>query len=68
MISYELSTITFNRSPPTVGQANLFWDHEGEDKEKKLCQHQKIERKTKQDTGSAGSVHTNRTSIKYKGC
>lgn len=41
MISYELSTITFNRSPPTVGQANLFWDHEGEDKEKSFANSKK---------------------------
>lgn len=37
MIPYELSTITFNRSPPTAGQANLFWDHEGVDKEKSFA-------------------------------
>lgn len=37
MISYELSSITFNRSPPTIGQANLFWDHEGEYKEKSFA-------------------------------
>lgn len=68
MISYELSTITFNRSPPTVGQANLFWDHEGEDKEKSLANRKKIKEKAKKDAGSAGSVHMNRSSIKYKGC
>lgn len=68
MISYELSTITFNRSPPTVGQANLFWDHEGEDKEKSFANSKKIKGKAKKDTGSAGSVYMNRSSIKYKGC
>lgn len=47
MISYELSTITFNRSPPTVGQANLFWDHEGEDKEKKALPTLKNRKKNK---------------------
>ena len=68
MISYELSTITFNKSPPTVGQASLFWGHEGERQGKKLCQQQKTKGKAKQDSGSAGSVHMNRSSIKYKGC
>jgi len=68
MISYELSTIIFNRSPPTVGQANVFWDDEGEDKEKSFASIKKIKGKAKQDTGFAGSVHMNRSSTKYKGC
>lgn len=34
MMSCELGIITFNRNTPTVGQANLLWDHEGEEKEK----------------------------------
>lgn len=41
MISYELSSITFNRSPPTIGQANLFWDHKGEYKEKSFANSKK---------------------------
>lgn len=68
MISYELSSITFNRSPPTIGQANLFWDHEGEYKEKCFANRVKEKRKAKQDTESTGSLHMNRSSIKSKGC
>lgn len=68
MISYELSSIIFNRSPPTIGQANLFWDHEGEYKEKSFANNKKIKEKTKQDTESTGSLHMNRSSIKSKGC
>lgn len=54
MISYELSSITFNRSPPTIGQANLFWDCEGEYKEKSFANSRKKKKKikgeAKQDT------------------
>lgn len=70
MVSYELSSIIFNRSPPTIGQANLFWDHEGEYKEKSFANSQKKKKKgkAKQDTEYTGSLHMNRSSIKSKGC
>lgn len=45
MVSYELSSIIFNRSPPTIGQANLFWDHEGEYKEKSFANSRKKKKK-----------------------
>lgn len=51
MISYELSSITFNRSPPTTGQANLFWDHEGEYKEKSFANSKKKINKRKSKAG-----------------
>lgn len=50
MTSYELSSITFNRSPPTIGQANLFCDREGKYKEKSFANSKKKKVKAKQDT------------------